>query len=60
MTTKELIEKLQTLPEDATVKIIQEDLSGERFFDVNTVENLSRVLITTAGVETVETVVLGI
>ena len=60
MKTEELIEKLQQLPKEATVKIIQEDRSGERFFDVNTIEQLSRVLITTEGVETVETVVLGI
>ncbi|AYG00001.1 hypothetical protein [Lactococcus allomyrinae] len=60
MTTAELIEKLSKLPQDATVKIIQEDMSGERFFDVNTVENLARVRVTTAGVETVETVIIGI
>lgn len=30
------------------------------FFDVNTVENLARVRVTTAGVETVETVIIGI
>ncbi|WP_223804500.1 hypothetical protein [Lactococcus kimchii] len=48
------------MPQDATVKIIQNDLSGERFFDVNTVENLARVRITTAGVETVDTVIIGI
>ncbi|RZI48821.1 hypothetical protein EQJ87_04855 [Lactococcus kimchii] len=60
MTTQELIETLQKMPQDATVKIIQNDLSGERFFDVNTVENLARVRITTAGVETVDTVIIGI
>ncbi|MCL2112658.1 hypothetical protein [Lactococcus protaetiae] len=60
MTTAELIEKLSKLPQDVTVKIIQEDMSGERFFDVNTVENLARVRVTTAGVETVETVIIGI
>ena len=37
MTTQELIETLQKFPAEATVKIIQNDISGERFFDVNTV-----------------------
>lgn len=60
MTTEELITKLQQLPKEANVKIIQEDASGERYFDVYTVENLTRVRMTTAGAETVETVVIGI
>lgn len=60
MTTKELIEKLQELPQDATVKIIQEDISGERFFDPNTVETLTRVRVTSGGVEQVQTVIIGI
>jgi hypothetical protein len=60
MTNEELIKKLQKLPADATVKIIQEDLSGERYFDVNTIENMSRVLVTSSGFETVETIILGI
>ena len=34
--------------------------SGDRFFDVNTVENLARVRVTTVGVETVDTVIIGI
>ncbi|WP_461220872.1 hypothetical protein [Lactococcus cremoris] len=54
------IETLQKFPPEATVKIIQNDISGDRFFDVNTVENLARVRVTTAGVETVETVIIGI
>ncbi|ARE18583.2 hypothetical protein LLD17_09010 [Lactococcus cremoris] len=60
MTTQELIETLQKFPPEATVKIIQNDISGDRFFDVNTVENLARVRVTTAGIETVETVIIGI
>ena len=51
MTNKELIETLKSFPEDAT---------GERFFDVGQVESLIRVRVTTAGVEMVETVVIGI
>ena len=54
MTTQELIETLQKFPAEATVKIIQNDISGERFFDVNTVENLARVRVT------VDTVIIGI
>lgn len=60
MTTKELIELLEKFPQEASVKIIQEDLSGERFFDVNTVESLERIRVTTAGIETIETVIIGI
>ncbi|MDR0199145.1 MAG: hypothetical protein LBI43_01035 [Streptococcaceae bacterium] len=60
MTTQELIATLTALPQDATVKIIQEDATDERFFDVTSVENLTRTRITTAGVETVDTVVIGI
>ena len=40
MTTQELIETLQKFPPEATVKNIQNDISGDRFFDVNTVEIL--------------------
>lgn len=32
MTTQELIETLQKFPAEATVKIIQNDISGDRFF----------------------------
>ena len=60
MTTQELFETLQKFPPEATVKIILTVISGDRFFDVNTVENLARVRVTTAGVETVETVIIGI
>lgn len=60
MTNKELIARLQELPQEANVKILQEDLSGERYFDLESVENLTRLLMTTEGIEQVETVVLGI
>jgi len=60
MTTQELINRLQEMPMDANVKIIQEDSSGERFFDLETVENMTRLLMTTEGIEKVETVIIGI
>ncbi|MFC4652213.1 hypothetical protein ACFO26_04765 [Lactococcus nasutitermitis] len=60
MTTQELITILKEQPQNATVKIIQEDITGERFFDINTVENLIRIRMTTSGAEQVETVVIGI